>query len=196
MLFRLAEYAGMPELGIDVILFMVGAEAHLPEELREALPAERSPNQFLGFSSDCAWFSVERRALATPRVLVSIMAHQVARAWRTRQGLSFDPSSATAEWDAVIAVLLGYGVITCNAAYEYDVRGEQRGLVAGHAGRTSAEVPCRWRTWLACSRAGPGSATCHQTKWPSTSSRPRPRSSEGCGERSPRSISGVAWACR
>jgi hypothetical protein len=132
ILFRLAEYAGMPELGIEVVLGSDWlAKAHLPQDLHEAFDgAQRSPSHFLGFHTDVAWFTIDRHLLAMPRSLVAVMAHEVARAWRARRGLPTDHAAWKAGNVSATAVLLGFGVLLCNDAYEYTSAGHQYGLLA------------------------------------------------------------------
>jgi hypothetical protein len=139
VLFRLAEYAGLPEFDIDVIFCAKPFEGLLPGELRDGFSKVRGPNHFLGFHADCAWFCVDYPALGSPHVLVAHMAHEMARCWRTRRGLLPDSESAEAGQVAVTAVMLGFGILTCNVAYEYDNRRESSGLftasVLGHVTR-------------------------------------------------------------
>jgi len=121
VLFRLVEYAGMPDLGVDAVFRTDPlVRNHLPEALNESFSAPGSGNRFLGFDGDWAWFSVDFKTLTSPRVLVTVMAHEVARAWRSQRGLPEKPSAEEAERVAVTAVFLGFGVLTCSAAYEHD----------------------------------------------------------------------------
>src|SRR5262249_47131793 len=113
---RLLGYAGLADLGVEVELFesdvardklgsFEGSWAHL------AMAA-----WLAGIQDGRCLFGADARKLATPDVLVGVMAHEVAHAFRHRHELALANRDVEERLTDLTTVYLGFGVLTTNAS--------------------------------------------------------------------------------
>src|SRR5262245_5380835 len=132
ILFRLAEYAGLSQLDIEVVAFWdIPAKAEIPEPLIEAHAQASFGAKLLGMHDGCAWFALHDNQLRMPQHLVGVLARGMARVWRSAHDVHLEPHQAEEECTDLTAIVLGFGIMTCNTAYEYRTAGGRAGMVRG-----------------------------------------------------------------
>jgi hypothetical protein len=128
LLIRFADYAGLENLGIEVGLFAREREPEwLPPTLAEDRQEGGAAALFMGIVEDVAYFAVETYALHDPVRLLGILAHEMAHAWRHAMGLRSDDDRLEEQLTDLSTVVLGWGILTSNAAYQFRSSGEMRG---------------------------------------------------------------------
>src|SRR5258706_229165 len=119
LLLRLADYAGMSELGIEVTLFTNDpTEATLPAALARVVPTSGTAGVFYGLDQGTAWFGVPRSHLVASDRLVATLAHEMAHAWRHSHGVVVEQRQTEEELTDLTTILLGFGILTCNTSYQ------------------------------------------------------------------------------
>lgn len=120
ILLRLAEYAGLPDLEVEVASDSdETAETPLPTELIPKDASQRPVGVFYGFHDGRAWFAIEPEMLARPDRLVGVLAHEIAHVWREKRDIHVEPLLAEEECTDLTAIVLGFGILLCNTEYEY-----------------------------------------------------------------------------
>jgi hypothetical protein len=126
---RLLTYAGLPDLDVDVELFE--SEIAVEKLAADGSVADWSHQGaaawFDGIHEGRCRFGANTAKLATPDVLVGVMAHEVAHAFRHRHGLNLSKREVEEPLTDLTTVYLGFGVLTTNASYRYRASGEMRG---------------------------------------------------------------------
>lgn len=126
MLLRLADYAGIGDLPIDVYL----TEDMAMEEIvpgKGAGGGRGVAAAYHGRHEGRAIFSVAQQMLGKPEELVAVLAHELAHAWRDVRGLLHDTQSVEEQLTDATTIGLGFGILTCNEAYRYESTGSLRG---------------------------------------------------------------------
>jgi len=137
ILLRMAEVAGLSDLDVEVMGFPEEtAETQMPASLLERRSESGAVGLFYGIHDGCAWFGIEESQLQTPKRLIGVLAHELAHAWRQVRGVQLTPRRDEEECTDLTTVVLGFGILLCNTAYEYQV--ESTVLPGGYA-------TTRWR---------------------------------------------------
>src|SRR5262249_26478166 len=88
LLFRLADYAGLSSLGVEVGVFR---ESRIRSWLPAILESERKDSgalgMFFGIQEQTAYFGVAVESLGDPDQLVGVLAHEMTHAWRQSMGI-------------------------------------------------------------------------------------------------------------
>jgi len=128
ILLRMAEVAGLADLDVEVVGFPAeAAETEIPVSLVEGRPPGVA-GRFYGIHEGCAWFGVHDQQLENPERLIGVLAHELAHAWRETRDVHIAPHLAEEECTDLTAIVLGFGILLCNTAYEYRVEGTTTGF--------------------------------------------------------------------
>lgn len=122
ILLRMAEVAGLADLDVEVAGFPEEkAETQMPVSLLDRRSESGAAGLFYGIHDGCAWFGIEEGQLLTPKRLIGILAHELAHAWRQVRGVQLTPRRDEEECTDMTTIVLGFGILLCNTAYEYQV---------------------------------------------------------------------------
>jgi hypothetical protein len=141
LLRRILDYAGLPELRVELDTFSQ------PDEVRElddhgrakAWGHEGTAAWFAGIDGGQCHFGVAEERIGEPALLVGTLCHEVAHAWRTFHQLRTADRDVEERLTDLTTVYLGFGLLTTNAAYFYRQTGE---LTGGESGGSIAVT--RW----------------------------------------------------
>jgi hypothetical protein len=123
ILLRMAELAGLQDLDVEVACFPEEtAETRMPVSLIERRSESGAAGLFYGIHDGCAWFGIEEGELRTPRRLIGVLAHELAHAWRQVRGIQVTPRREEEECTDLTTIVLGFGILLCNTAYEYEMQ--------------------------------------------------------------------------
>jgi hypothetical protein len=139
VLLRLAEYAGLPDLDVEVVL-EYPTENRVPTPVKEQAAEHGRTGYFIGTHEGCAWFSIREDELQDPKHLVDRFMVEMALTWRQHHDLHATPIRAEYECAEVTAVFLGFGIFGCNAAFEAHPEGASRGARITWSRYSSLEV--------------------------------------------------------
>lgn len=143
LLFRFADYCGLRELGIEVGLFTNERQPRwLPPSLASSHQESGAAALFMGLHDDTAYFGVESEALSDPSRLPGILAHEMAHAWRAHHKIAAEDRQREEELTDLTTVVLGWGILTSNVAYQFQSSGGLRG------GRVRTQTSHRWTGYL------------------------------------------------
>lgn len=119
---RLMSYAGLDEF--DVQLERFSTEAWHPARVLDSQSPPIAAGRhavalFAGIEEGVCYFGVADRHLGSPEILVAALSHEVAHAWRRTKGLETGDEATEEYLTDLTTVYLGFGILTCNAAYRY-----------------------------------------------------------------------------
>ena len=122
ILLRMAEVVGLQDLDVEVAGFPEEtADTQMPVSLLERRSESGAAGLFYGIHDGCAWFGVEEQQLRTPQRLIGVLAHELAHAWRHVHDVHVEPERLEEECTDLTTVVLGFGILLCNAAYEFQI---------------------------------------------------------------------------
>jgi hypothetical protein len=126
---RLLTYAGLPDLKVEVELFESEVEIEkVGTDGRASSWSHRGAAAwFAGIDHGRCLFGADARKLATPDVLVGVMAHEVAHAFRHQHELALSKREVEEPLTDLTTIYLGFGVLTTNGSYRYRQGGELMG---------------------------------------------------------------------
>ena len=132
LLLRLAEYAGLASLEIEVAPFQGAGlgPGWLPQSLESSQQTAGAAGLYFGTEAGTAYFGVHNGALGDPDHLLGVLSHEMAHAWRKDHGLAEEDRQLEEELTDLTGVVLGFGILTANAAYQYKSSGEISGVMA------------------------------------------------------------------
>jgi hypothetical protein len=120
LLLRLAEYAALADLDVEVISFPEEtAETDMPAPLIEQRAASGLTGSFYGIHEGRAWFGIEFSRTRDRVELVGILAHEMAHVWRQVRDIHVTPHQAEEECTDLTSIVLGFGILVANAAYRF-----------------------------------------------------------------------------
>ena len=114
---RLLAWAGLPDLGVDVMIDPGRGRARQGHH-------EGTAAWFAGIHDGRCQFGAVADHLHDAAAIVAAMAHEVAHAWRAFHGISEVNSKAEELRTDLTTVVLGFGILTANAAYRYRAGGD------------------------------------------------------------------------
>ena len=127
ILLRLAEYAGLPDLDVEMVSeFEEAAETRVPDSVMRQRSTYGRKGMFLGIHEARAWFRVEESHLQFPQRLIGELVREMALAWRQVHDIHVTPHRTEEECADVTAVFLGFGILLCNSAFEPRLEGLRR----------------------------------------------------------------------
>src|SRR5262245_44305863 len=136
LLFRFADYAGLGNLDFEVgLIERERAPAWLPASLVTSRQDDGLAALYLGTQEGTAFFGFEVEAFSDPNQLLGILAHEMAHAWRDAKGLPGKDRRVEEQLTDLTTIVLGWGILTSNAAYQFHSSGQLYGPVA----RTTTE---------------------------------------------------------
>lgn len=97
---RLLAYAGLEELDVDVEPFVNEEDVLWPELVQGESHSRQkhgTAEWFRGIEEGCCLLGVDLALVTDPERLVGVLAHEVAQAWRFRQGLMAEDSELEEE---------------------------------------------------------------------------------------------------
>ena len=119
LLLRLAEYAGLADLDVEVIAFPWETEAEMPPPLIEQRAASGLTGAFHGIHEGRAWFAIDRSRMQYRTELVGILAHEMAHVWRQVRDIHVTPHQSEEECTDLTSIVLGFGILVANAALQF-----------------------------------------------------------------------------
>lgn len=119
LLLRLAEYAGLSDLDVEVIVSPESKDTEMPAPLIEQRAASGLTGIFYGIIEGRAWFGIERLFVQDIVQVVGILAHEMAHVWRQVRDIHVTPHQAEEECTDLTSIVLGFGILVANAAFQF-----------------------------------------------------------------------------
>jgi hypothetical protein len=115
----LLAYVGLGDLGVEIHLYDSKHPYRIvDDEGREwAPPHEGAAAYFAGIEGGVCQFGVDLATLRDAEVVLGILAHEVAHAYREHHRLTVTTRRTEEELTDLTTVYLGFGVLTLNASY-------------------------------------------------------------------------------
>jgi hypothetical protein len=120
---RLLRYAGLGELGVDMVSY-AGGDA--PSTGHHAGIA----GWFAGIVDGRCRFGFDERHVEDDDAIVGVMCHEVAHAFRQHRAIVGDDHDREEEDTDITTVYLGFGVLAANNAYRFRTSGHLQGAIA------------------------------------------------------------------
>jgi hypothetical protein len=130
LLHRLLTYAGLGQL--DVLLEVYDSNDPYTSSDEEGSERGYEPPQsaaawFAGIGDGQALFGVDVQQLRDAGVLVGVLCHEVAHAFREHHGLCVSDRDTEERLTDLTTVYLGFGILTTNASYTYRATSRREG---------------------------------------------------------------------
>jgi hypothetical protein len=136
LLKRIMTHAGLGHLDFDLDTF---SQPEVVHELDERGGARKWGHDgaaawFAGIGEDgCCHFGVAEERIGEPDVLVAVLCHEIAHAWRAVHALTIEDRDFEERLTDLSTVYLGFGLLTTNGAYRYRTGRRVHGHARDHA---------------------------------------------------------------
>lgn len=136
MLRRLLGYAGLQRYDLHLQLYEGEVQRSLVAGvggIAETTHKEGAAAWFAGIQGDVCHFGIDQSGLDDPERLAGVLSHEVAHAWRAHRRIPMGDELEEEQLTDITTLYLGFGILTCNAAYKYRTWGRLEGSKTYHS---------------------------------------------------------------